>query len=87
MGRVIFAPRFVMDTHTDIPPEILQIKSRIATVCAQREQFKLALETGALAPGKGLAQLELLDQELSGLDTRFKFWWDEQARSARGEAV
>ncbi|OYY94910.1 MAG: hypothetical protein B7Y41_04960 [Hydrogenophilales bacterium 28-61-23] len=56
--------------------EIQHIKDCIATVYARRERLKLALETGAVAPRAGFAQLEETDRELSGLDSRFKQLWD-----------
>ncbi len=56
--------------------EIQQVKNRIAAVYARREQLKKDLETGAVAPRAGFAQLEETDRELSGLDSRFKRLWD-----------
>jgi hypothetical protein len=57
--------------------EMLRIKSRIADVYARREGLKDALETGAIAPIAGFAQLETLDGELSDLDIRYKTLWDD----------
>lgn len=56
--------------------EMQQLKSRIAVVYGQREQLKRALDEGVLAPRTGLAQLEVVDRELSGLDSRYKALWD-----------
>jgi hypothetical protein len=56
--------------------EIQQVKNRIAALYARREQLKRELETGAVAPRAGFAQLEKIDRELSGLDSRFKQLWD-----------
>lgn len=63
-------------------PELQHIKQRIAAVHAQREQLKRALESGDIAPRAGLAQLEAVDQTLSGLDSRFKQLWDAARASA-----
>jgi hypothetical protein len=60
--------------------EMQQVKGLIAQVYARRETLKLELEAGAIAPRNGLARLEEIDRELSGLDSRFKQLWD----SARG---
>lgn len=65
--------------------EIHYIKQRIAAVYAQREQLKQALEQGGLTPRAGFAQLEATNQELSGLDSRFKQLWDAE-RSAAASA-
>lgn len=59
-----------------IDPEIQQLKQRIAEVYARRESLKRELESGTVAPRTGFAQLEITDQELSGLDSRFKKLWD-----------
>lgn len=56
--------------------EMQQLKGRIAEIYARRERLKRALETGELAPRAGLARLNEVDRELSGLDTRFKTLWD-----------
>lgn len=56
--------------------EMHQLKGRIAEVYARRERLKRALESGDLAPRAGLARLNEVDRELSGLDTRFKILWD-----------
>jgi len=56
--------------------EMQQIKGRIAEVYARREGLKRALDSGALAPRSGFAQLDATDRELSDLDTRFKSLWD-----------
>ena len=56
--------------------EIQHVKNRIAALYARREQLKKELETGAVAPRAGFAQLEETDRELSGLDSRFKQLWD-----------
>lgn len=62
--------------------EMQLVKGRIAEVYARRERLKRALETGALAPRAGLAQLAETDRELSALDSRFKALWD----AAQGRA-
>lgn len=64
--------------------EMQQIKGRIAEVYARREGLKQALDSGALAPRRGFAQLDATDRELSELDTRFKSLWD--AAHPRGAA-
>jgi hypothetical protein len=56
--------------------EMQQLKRRIAEVYAQREQLKLALDTGALPPRAGFQRLEATDRALSELDTRYKTLWD-----------
>lgn len=82
----------LLDRNTENPrhsemlqpePEIHQVKQRIAAVYARREALKLALEQGDLTPRAGFAQLEATDQELSGLDSRYKQLWDAtQAKAA-----
>lgn len=69
-----------------IDPEIQQLKRRIAEVYARRESQKRALESGTVAPRKGFAQLEITDQELSGLDSRFKQLWDASRSRQAGVA-
>lgn len=56
--------------------EILELKARIARVFKQREDLKAALERGEISASRGFAQLEQVDLELSGLDSRFKTLWD-----------
>lgn len=63
--------------------EMQQLKGRIAEVYARRERLKRELATGALAPRAGLARLAETDQELSGLDSRFKTLWDAAQASAK----
>ena len=65
--------------------EMQQLKGRIAEVYARRERLKQELARGALAPRAGLARLAETDQELSGLDSRFKALWD--AAQARAKAI
>lgn len=61
---------------TPTPPteadELIQLKTRIATLWANREGLKQQLAAGTLAPHAGLRQLETLDRELSDLDSRFE---------------
>ncbi|MEW6764864.1 MAG: hypothetical protein AB1344_03620 [Pseudomonadota bacterium] len=56
--------------------EMQWLKDRIAKVFGQRESLKHALNSGEIAPRAGLEQLEVIDRELSGLDTQFKILWD-----------
>jgi len=56
--------------------EMQQLKSRIAEVYGRRERLKRALDQGELAPRAGFVQLDEVDRELSGLDSRFKVLWD-----------
>ena len=56
--------------------EIQKLKGRIAEVYARRERLKGELEAGALSPRDGFVQLDEVDRELSGLDSRFKALWD-----------
>ena len=62
-----------MSSHTQ---QIEQIKARIAAVYAGRERLKQELETGAVAPRDGFTRLDVIDRELSELDSRFKQLWD-----------
>jgi len=64
--------------------EISHLKQRIAAVYAQREQLKLALARGELAPRAGLAQLDAVDRTLSSLDSRFKQLWDAARAKPNG---
>ncbi|MDD5394385.1 MAG: hypothetical protein PHE17_15325 [Thiothrix sp.] len=58
--------------------ELADLKARIATVFAQREQLKQAMNAGNIAPRQGFRELESVDEELSALDLRFKQLWDAQ---------
>lgn len=58
--------------------ELASLKARIATVFAQREQLKQAMNAGNIAPRQGFRELESVDAELSALDLRFKQLWDAQ---------
>lgn len=60
----------------DSETELQQLKARIAEVVAEREALKRAIESGRLGAAEGLRRLELLDNELSALDTAFKRDWD-----------
>lgn len=53
-----------------------QTRRSIAELYARREQLKQALNSGALATHTGLMQLEVVDLELSALDSLFKTLWD-----------
>lgn len=57
--------------------QMAQLKQQIAALYARREALKAKLETGEARPQDALRTLELLDAELSDLDTRFKTLWDE----------
>ena len=62
--------------------EMAQIRADIKTVVTRRDRLKAAMEawyennTGARFPQ--MAELLLLDERLSGLDSRFKHLWDQQ---------
>ena len=58
--------------------KLASLKARIATVFAQREQLKQAMNAGNIAPRQGFRELESVDAELSALDLRFKQLWDAQ---------
>lgn len=52
------------------------LKQRIADLYARREAHKRALDAGTLPVRTGLQQLEVIDRELSELDSRYKRLWD-----------
>ncbi len=58
--------------------ELADLKARIATVFAQRENLKKAMGEGKMPPRQGFQALESVDAELSALDLRFKQLWDAQ---------
>jgi hypothetical protein len=72
-----------IDRSMSNEPEMQQLKDRIAQVYAQRERLKQALALGELAPRAGFLQLDRIDLELSGLDSRYKQLWD--AAQTQGE--
>lgn len=63
-------------TPSDETAEMRHVKALIAQVYARREGLKRDLESGALPPRAGFAQLEATDRELSALDSHFKQLWD-----------
>jgi hypothetical protein len=68
---------------TETGQEIQRLKARIAQVWARRESLKQALADGAMRPSQGLRELEAVDRELAGLDTRFKLLWDRAKDTAK----
>ncbi|MEB4593194.1 hypothetical protein VSS37_19605 [Candidatus Thiothrix sp. Deng01] len=58
--------------------EMADLRARIATVFARREQLKQAMGEGSIPPRQGFRELENVDAELSALDSRFKQLWDAQ---------
>ncbi|MGB1109127.1 MAG: SagB/ThcOx family dehydrogenase [Gammaproteobacteria bacterium] len=57
--------------------QMATLKTQIAELFAKREPLKAALEAGQLPARSTLRELELLDSELSALDSQFKALWDE----------
>lgn len=64
------------------PQELHQLKASIAEVYARRERLKLTLAEGALSAREGLAALEVIDLQLSALDSLYKTLWDSTQPAA-----
>lgn len=54
------------------------LRGRITEVYSRRENLKVGMGKGIVPPRKGFEDLEILDKELSELDSRFKALWDAQ---------
>lgn len=59
-----------------IEVDLEQTRRRIADIYARRERLKFDLDSGAVPARVGLPQLDVLDRELSDLDSHFKALWD-----------
>jgi predicted nuclease with TOPRIM domain len=58
--------------------ELERLKQCIAEVVANRESLKQDIESKHISASEGLRRLEILDRELSALDSAFKKIWDAQ---------
>lgn len=63
--------------------EMDELRVRIATTFARREQLKQALGESTIPARRGFRELEAVDRELSALDSRFKQLWDAQPPAQR----